>query len=295
MPIEGGNPWGPREHRWWSIGGSRRLFQDAGHPVAAAGGCSTRATAGLDDGADQPGDGRQVLAGRGSDRQALRRRATTQRHGSRSSASSATSDRSVWRANTPYELYRTIEQAPFTSMTVVMRTRGGRSGAMIPSGAQIVASIDPALPVTGVQTMEQVVARVGGTAAPDVGADGAVRRARRHARDGRRLRRDGLQRPAPAPRVRHPARARRRIPRPCNAGRPPRRSRSRASASPLGAIGAWLLTRVLESMLNDVKPTDPTVFAGTAVAVLVVATLAFYLPARAAGTRRPDGGVEEDC
>ena len=51
--------------------------------------------------------------------------------------------------------------------------------------------------------------RVGGTAAADVGADGAVRRAGGAAGDGRRLRRDGLQRPRPAARVRDPHRARR--------------------------------------------------------------------------------------
>jgi len=40
-------------------------------------------------------------------------------------------------------------------------------------------------------------------------------------------------------------------------------------------------------MLNDVKPTDGAVFAGTAAAVLIVAVLASYLPARSAGRVDP--------
>ena len=60
----------------------------------------------------------------------------------------------------------------------------------------------------------------------------------------------------------------------------------------IGAAGAWLLGGVVTALLNDVKPTDPAVFAATTVAVLVVATLASYLPARAAARVDPDGGVE---
>jgi ABC-type antimicrobial peptide transport system permease subunit len=55
----------------------------------------------------------------------------------------------------------------------------------------------------------------------------------------------------------------------------------------LGALGAWLLTGLLKTMLNDVKPTDASVFAGTAVAVLIVAVVASYLPARSAGRVDP--------
>ena len=55
----------------------------------------------------------------------------------------------------------------------------------------------------------------------------------------------------------------------------------------IGGILAWALTGVLKSMLNDVKPTDSAIFALTAVGVLAVATLASYLPARAAGRVDP--------
>jgi putative ABC transport system permease protein len=53
-----------------------------------------------------------------------------------------------------------------------------------------------------------------------------------------------------------------------------------AAGVALGVLGSWALTRLLGTMLHDVKPTDPPVFAGTAVAVLLVTALAAYLPAR---------------
>jgi putative ABC transport system permease protein len=55
----------------------------------------------------------------------------------------------------------------------------------------------------------------------------------------------------------------------------------------IGALGAWSLTGVLRSMLNDVKPTDPAIFAATAVVLLLVALVASYLPARIAGRVDP--------
>jgi macrolide transport system ATP-binding/permease protein len=55
----------------------------------------------------------------------------------------------------------------------------------------------------------------------------------------------------------------------------------------IGAVASLLLTRVLESMLNDVKPTDPTVFLGNAAIVLAVSMAACYLPARWAGRVDP--------
>jgi hypothetical protein len=100
--------------------------------------------------------------------------------------------------NTPYEFYRTVEESIFNGggMTVVVRTRGDDPTAIVPAARQIVASIDPALPLNQIQTMEHVVERVGGAAAADVGLDGAVRCAGRAAGDGRCLRRHDLQRAA---------------------------------------------------------------------------------------------------
>ena len=60
-----------------------------------------------------------------------------------------------------------------------------------------------------------------------------------------------------------------------------------AAGVALGAAGARLLTGLMQAMPNDVKPTDATVFVGTAATVLAVAVAASYLPARNAGRVDP--------
>jgi ABC-type antimicrobial peptide transport system permease subunit len=52
----------------------------------------------------------------------------------------------------------------------------------------------------------------------------------------------------------------------------------------IGVVGALALTRVLSSMLVEVKPTDPVTFVSVAALFLFIAVLASWLPAlRAAG------------
>ncbi len=187
---------------------------------------------------------------------------------------------------TPFEFYRTIEESPAPAMTVVIRTRGEDPTAVIPTARQMVASIDPALPLANVQTMEHVVAEsvgqprlmsaltalFGGLAGllAMVGVYGVM------AYNVRRQRRDfGIRLALGADR----ARVRNLV-----VGR----GLTLAFAGvTIGAVGAWLLTGLLKTMLNDVKPTDLTVFAATAAAVLVVVLVASYLPARAAGRVDP--------
>lgn len=188
--------------------------------------------------------------------------------------------------STPYEFYRTLEQAAFASMTVVIRTTADDPTSIVPTARQIVASIDPALPISDVQTMEQVVTEsvgqprlmsaltglFGGLAGllGMVGVYGVM------AYNVRRQRREfgiRLALGADQARVRNLVVG---------------RGIALAGAGvALGALGAWLLTGVLKTMLNDVKPTDGAVFALTAVAVLAVAVLASYLPARSAGRVDP--------
>jgi ABC-type antimicrobial peptide transport system permease subunit len=51
----------------------------------------------------------------------------------------------------------------------------------------------------------------------------------------------------------------------------------------LGAAGAFALTRLMTAMLYDVRPSDPSVFAGVIVLLTAVACVASFVPsARAA-------------
>jgi putative ABC transport system permease protein len=188
--------------------------------------------------------------------------------------------------NSPYEFYRTLDESAFNAMTVAIRTRGDNPTAIIPSVRQILAAIDPALPITAVQTMEHVVsesigqprlmsaltgmfATLAGVLAI-VGVYGVmvynVRRQRREF--GIRLALGAEQ------------------------GKVTKLVVSRALSLSVagvlvGGAGAWMLTRLLRTMLNDVRATDPTVFVGTTVAVLVVAVIASYFPARSAARVDP--------
>jgi putative ABC transport system permease protein len=55
----------------------------------------------------------------------------------------------------------------------------------------------------------------------------------------------------------------------------------------LGLTGAWVLTRVLTTLLYQVKPTDPWTFLAVPVLLIVVALLACWLPARYAAKVDP--------
>jgi ABC-type antimicrobial peptide transport system permease subunit len=157
---------------------------------------------------------------------------------------------------------------------------------VIPTARQIVAAVDPTLPIAAIQTMEHVVsesvgeprlmsaltvlfATLAGLLAM-VGVYGVM------AYNVRRQRREfGIRLALGADQgaVRNLVVA---------------RGLMLAGAGvAIGSLGAWLLTGVLRTMLNDVKPTDPIVFAATAVSVLLVAIGASYLPARSAGRVDP--------
>jgi putative ABC transport system permease protein len=187
---------------------------------------------------------------------------------------------------TPYEFYRTTDQAPPSSMTVVMRSSGVEPSSLIPSARQVVSSLDPNLPLTAVQTVASVVsasvgqprllsalsALFGALAAllAIVGVYGVT------SYNVRRQRREyGIRLALGA----DPAAVRWLI---------IRRGALVASAGiAIGAVFGLLLTRLLASMLNDVKPTDPAVFLANAAMVLIVSIAACYIPARSAGRVDP--------
>jgi Acidobacterial duplicated orphan permease len=55
----------------------------------------------------------------------------------------------------------------------------------------------------------------------------------------------------------------------------------------VGLVGAWLLSRTMASLLFQVKPTDPVVYAAGAVLLIAVAVVASWLPARRAAKIDP--------
>jgi ABC-type antimicrobial peptide transport system permease subunit len=189
-------------------------------------------------------------------------------------------------SNMPYEFYRTIGQAPFNAMTVVTRTTDDDPTKIIPSARQIVGSIDASIPLTRIQTMEAVVsdsigqprlmsaltglfAALAGVLAM-VGVYGVM------AYNVRRQRREfGIRLALGA----EPSRVRRLV--------VMRGLILAAAGVGVGAIGAGLLTGILQTMLNDVKPNDPVVFIGSGAAILLVGILASYFPARTAGKVDP--------
>jgi len=62
----------------------------------------------------------------------------------------------------------------------------------------------------------------------------------------------------------------------------------------IGVVGAFALTRVLASMLVEVKPTDPATFVSVAVLFLVISVLASWLPARRASELDPTTALRND-
>jgi ABC-type antimicrobial peptide transport system permease subunit len=55
----------------------------------------------------------------------------------------------------------------------------------------------------------------------------------------------------------------------------------------LGIAGAFAAGRVMESLLHEVKPRDPAMFAATAALLSLVTLLACYIPARRAARLDP--------
>jgi len=189
-------------------------------------------------------------------------------------------------SKTPYEFYLTIDESPLSFMTVVIRTRADDPTTIVPTARQIVTSIDQSMPIAQVQTLEHVVSEsvgqprlmsaltvlFGGLAGllAMVGVYGVM------AYNVRRQRKEfGIRMALGADH----ARVRNLV-----VGRGIGLSLAGVA---IGALAAWLLTGLMQAMLNDVKPTDPLIFAGTAVAVVAVAFLASYLPARSASRVDP--------
>jgi putative ABC transport system permease protein len=55
----------------------------------------------------------------------------------------------------------------------------------------------------------------------------------------------------------------------------------------VGVVGAVLAARWLRALLYNVSPTDPSVYASLAVALLAMAAISSYVPARRAARSDP--------
>jgi putative ABC transport system permease protein len=195
-------------------------------------------------------------------------------------------------ATTPYEFYRTTNQVAYPSMTVVIRSAGVDPASLIPSARSIVARIDPQLPVSHVQTMNEVMsASVGqprllsaltGVFGALAGVLAMVGIYGVTSYNVRRQRREhGIRLALGA----NPGAVQRLIVR--------RGAVAALAGIAIGLAGALLLTRTLQSMLNDVKPTDPAVYTGIAGLVLLVSVVACYAPARWAGKVDPAAALRD--
>jgi len=189
-------------------------------------------------------------------------------------------------SRTPYEFYRTIDESPLPFMTVVIRTRADDPMTIVPTARQIVSALDSAMPIAQLQTMEHAVAEsvgqprlmsaltvlFGGLAGllAMVGVYGVMAYNVRRQRKELGIR---IALGADTTRVRNLV-----------VGRGLMLS---VTGVAIGVLMAWLLTGLLQSVLNDVTPTDPGIFGGTAAAVLLVALAASYMPARSAGQVDP--------
>ena len=63
----------------------------------------------------------------------------------------------------------------------------------------------------------------------------------------------------------------------------------------VGLVGAFAAGRVLASLLHEVKPADPAIFAGTALFLMLIALLACYIPARRAARLDPVRALRYEC
>jgi putative ABC transport system permease protein len=187
---------------------------------------------------------------------------------------------------TPYEMFVPIEQESFGAMTIVLRATGDDPTVVMPGARRAVASVDALLPLSKIQTMDEVVgasvsqprllSSLAGLFGALAGVLAAVGVYGVMAYNVRRLRRDfGIRLALGA----DPKRVRRLV--------VLRGLRLGLLGVVIGAVAAALLTKTMQSMLSDVRPTDPFVFAMTAVALVAVAVVACYVPALQASRTDP--------
>jgi ABC-type antimicrobial peptide transport system permease subunit len=71
-------------------------------------------------------------------------------------------------------------------------------------------------------------------------------------------------------------------------------ARLAAAGVTLGLLAAFALTRVMQTLLYEVSPTDPATFAAVAAVLALATLLASYLPARRAARLDPATVLREE-
>jgi len=176
--------------------------------------------------------------------------------------------------------------SPPTRATIALRTRLDNPLALAPTARQVVTALDREVPVANVQTMETVVATstarttlamfllgiAGGMALilSAVGIYGVISYTvnQRRAEIGVRMALGAQAR---------------------QVGRMVIGQSLRVAAAgiAIGLVGAVATTRVMQSLLFGVTPTDPVTLAGVTFVLVVIGVLASYAPARRATTVDP--------
>ena len=183
-------------------------------------------------------------------------------------------------------LYYPVAQQAFPEFTLLARTGGGDPMSMVSSVRGVVRSLDPSMPLTHVRTMEEVVSTsiaavrfrttllasfaVVALLLAAIGVYGVMSYSveQRSQEMGLRMALGASPRDVLTLVTAHGARL--------------------ALAGILaGVAAAYALTRVLESLLFGVSTTDPLTFAGIAVLLAAVASVAAYIPARRATRADP--------
>jgi putative ABC transport system permease protein len=183
--------------------------------------------------------------------------------------------------------------SPERSMTLAVRSASGRPEALVPSIRQLLAELDPEVPVANAVALETVVARsmartsftlllleIAAAVALLLGAVGlygvlSYVVGQRRGEIAIRMALGARMEQVAALVVRH--------------------SLALALAGvALGLLGAFALTRLMQSLLYEVSPTDPVVMGGAALLLVLVALVASSLPVRRATRVEPMSALRGD-